>query len=71
MDAEVEMYLNEILSLNWKLAQEYTKPENQRIKPTIDKYWARLNSAKYKIAKRINCLKREIDILKINQNYNE
>lgn len=71
MDAEIDMYLNEMLSLNWYLSRQYLKPENQRIKPTIDKCWAKINSNKSKIARKIERLKQEINRKNILSNNNE
>lgn len=66
MDAEIEMYLKDLLALTWNLSLEYAKGNKDSWK--VKQYWAKVNNNKYKIAKRINQLKTEISILKIGKN---
>lgn len=58
MDAEIEVYLNDMLACQWNLSREYflEHPDEQRMKQLR----AKIYSNKHKIAKRIDGLKKGI-----------
>lgn len=56
MDAEIDIYLNNILANQWNLAMEYAKDNRNEFK--VKEYRAKIYNNKYKIAKKIDAMKK-------------
>ncbi len=63
-DAEIEMYIDNMLACQWNLSREYSKENSDEHK--MKELRAKINKYKYKIAKKVGC---SVSCSKINSLY--